>query len=116
MASGENKEAIRGPSFVHALIRIASAHDKPALACFALVVCAALQGCVSVEERQVSDGVFEIATPANRFVNSEDRARVILGLRARELCPQGFSRFSESRILDAKSLETMIWRIACNSR
>jgi hypothetical protein len=75
-----------------------------------------LQACVSVDEAQLRPGEFDIATPATGLINSEDRARVILDLRARELCPEGFNRFSESRIVDRRALETVIWRIACSMK
>jgi hypothetical protein len=81
-----------------------------------LFVCCLLQACVSVDEAQIRPGVFDIATPASELINSEGRARVILDLRARELCPQGFNRFSESRIVDRKALEIMRWRITCTSK
>lgn len=79
-----------------------------------LLVCMALAGCISVDERQIRPGVFDLSTPANELMNSEERARIILGLRARELCPEKFDRLSESRIVDATGLQTMIWRIACS--
>jgi hypothetical protein len=78
-----------------------------------LLFCFVLQACVSVDEAQLRPGIFDIATPATGFINSEDRARVILDLRARELCPQGFGRFSESRIVDRRAIEFVVWRIAC---
>jgi hypothetical protein len=78
-----------------------------------LFVWMALAGCVSVDERQIRPGVFDLSTPANELMNSDERARIILGLRARELCLEKFARLSESRIVDAKGLQTMIWRIAC---
>lgn len=78
--------------------------------------CFLLQACVSVDEAQIRPGVFDIATPASEFINSEDRARVILDLRARELCPQGFTRFSESRIVDRRALEFIAWRIVCTMK
>ena len=81
-----------------------------------LFVCWLLQACVSVDEAQIRPGGFDIATPASELINSEGRARVILDLRARELCPQGFNRFSESRIVDRKALEIMRWRITCTSK
>lgn len=80
---------------------------------FVLCACAALHACVSVDEVQVMRGVFDIATPASRFINSEGRARVILSARAGELCPNGYDRLRDSRIVDAQGIETMIWRIAC---
>ena len=80
-----------------------------------LLFCFVLQACVSVDETQLRPGIFDIATPATGFINSEDRARVILDLRARELCPQGFGRFSESRIVDRRAMESVVWRIACTS-
>jgi hypothetical protein len=73
-----------------------------------------LPGCVSVEERRVASGMFEIATPANRLINSEGRARVILGLRADELCPGGYDRRRESRVVDDTGIEIMMWRIECH--
>ena len=81
-----------------------------------LVFCGLLQACVSVDEAQIRPGVFDIATPASELINSEGRARLILDLRARELCPQGFNRFSESRMVDRKALETVTWRIACTMK
>jgi hypothetical protein len=75
-----------------------------------------LQACVSVDEAQLQPGVFDIATPASGLINSEDRARVILDLRARELCPEGFNRFSEIRSVDRRALETVMWRIACTTK
>jgi len=78
-----------------------------------LCACVAAQACVSVDEVQVMPGAFELATPASGFINSEQRARVILKLRAGELCPNGYDRLRESRILDAQGIETMAWRIAC---
>ena len=75
-----------------------------------------LQACVSVDEVQIRPGVFNVATPASEFINSEERARVVLDLRARELCPEGFRRFSESRVVDRKALETLMWRIACTMK
>ena len=81
-----------------------------------LLLCFLLQACVSVDEAQLQPGVFDIATPATGLINSEDRARVILDLRARELCPEGFNKFSESRIVDRRALETVIWRITCTMK
>jgi hypothetical protein len=81
-----------------------------------LFVCCLLQACVSVDEAQIRPGVFDIATPASELINSEGRARVILGFGARELCPNRFNRFSESRIVDRKALEIMRWRITCTSK
>jgi len=81
-----------------------------------LLLCFILQACVSVDEAQLRSGVFDIATPATGFINSEDRARVILGLRARELCPAGFDRLSESRIVDRNASEFVVWRIACRTK
>jgi hypothetical protein len=78
-----------------------------------LLFCFLLQACVSVDEAQLRPGVFDIATPATGFVNSGDRARVILGLRAHELCPHGFERFSESRTVDRNGFESVVWRITC---
>jgi len=78
----------------------------------ALGACVAVQACVSVDEVQVTPGMFELATPASRFINSEQRARVILNLRAGELCPNGYDRLRESRIMDAQGIETMTWRVA----
>lgn len=75
----------------------------------------ALSGCVSVDERQVRPGVFVISTPASEFINSEDRARIILNLRAQELCPKGFMRSREDRVIDAKGIETMAWQVACTT-
>ena len=79
----------------------------------ALGGCVAVQACVNVDEIQVMAGVFELATPASGFINSEQRARVILNLRAGELCPNGYDRLRESRIVDAQGIETVMWRIAC---
>ena len=76
-----------------------------------LAFCSA--GCVSVDERQLRPGVYLIATPASEFINSQDRARVILNLRAQELCPKGFMRFREDRIVDRKGIEIMAWQVAC---
>lgn len=75
----------------------------------------ALSGCVSVDERQVRPGVYVISTLANEFINSEGRARVILNLRAQELCPNGFMRSREDRIIDTKGLEFMAWQVACTT-
>jgi hypothetical protein len=75
----------------------------------------ALTGCVSVDEMQVGPGVFDIATPASEFINTEGRARIILSERARELCATGYNRRSESLISNRQGRQTMIWRIACRS-
>lgn len=72
-----------------------------------------LFGCVSVDERQIRPGVFVISTLASEFINTEDRARVILNLRALELCPKGFMRFSEGRTVDASDIEIVTWQVAC---
>ena len=79
----------------------------------ALGTCVAVQACVSVDEVQVMPGVFELAMPASGFTNSEERARVILKLRAGDLCPNGYDLLRESRIVDGQEIETMTWRIAC---
>ncbi len=99
---------------MRALIGIARRDYKAGFLAGVLPLFCALQACVSIDETRLTPGVFDLATPANRFINSENRARVILALRARELCPNGYSRSSESRIVDAKGIETMIWRIRCN--
>ena len=78
-----------------------------------LCACVAAQAHVSVDEVQVMPGAFEVATPASRFINSEQRARVILKLRAGELCPNGYDRLRESRIMDTRGIEIMMWRIGC---
>jgi len=81
----------------------------------ALCACVAAQACVSMDEVQVMPGAFELATPASGFINSEQRARVIFGLRAGELCPNGYDRLRESRIVDGQGIETMMWRIVCRT-
>ena len=75
----------------------------------------ALSGCVSVEERQIQPGVYVVSTLASEFINSEDRARLILNLRAQELCPKGFTRSREDRVIDTKGIETMAWQVACTT-
>src|SRR5437588_448063 len=77
-----------------------------------LCACVAAQACVSVDEVQVMPGAFELATPASGFINSEQRARVILKLRAGELCPNGYDRLRESGIVDGQGIETMMWRMS----
>jgi hypothetical protein len=77
------------------------------------VVSGFIQGCVAVEERQTGPGMFEISAPATEFTNSEERARYLIRTRAQELCPNGFERVRESRIVDTKALETVIWRVMC---
>lgn len=72
-----------------------------------------VSGCVSVDEQQVQPGVYVIATPASEFINSEDRARVILDLRAQELCPKGFMRFREDRVSGVNGIEIMAWQVSC---
>lgn len=74
-----------------------------------------VSGCVNVDERQIRPGVYVISTPASEFINSEDRARVILNLRAQELCPGGFMRFREDRIIDTKGIEFMAWQVTCTA-
>jgi hypothetical protein len=86
---------------------------RSALATALLVVSGLIPGCTTVEERQAGPGVFEISAPATEFTNSEERARYLIRLRARELCPTGFERERESRIVDSKALETVIWRVMC---
>ena len=83
--------------------------ELPAL----LAACAPLLGCVAVDQHEVQPGIFDIATPANRLINSEERAQYVLRLRSGELCPRGFDRLRESRIVDASATEIMSWRIAC---
>ncbi len=102
-----------GSMGVHVLIGIGWHDYKVGFLAGELLLLCTLQACVSVEERQVTPGVFDVATPANHFINSEGRAKVILDLRARDLCSNGYSRLRESRIVVAKGLETMAWRIAC---
>lgn len=80
-----------------------------------LLAALCLSGCVSVDELQIQSGVYVIATPASEFINSEDRARVILNLRAQELCPKGFMRFREDRVIGPKGIETMAWQVACTT-
>jgi hypothetical protein len=80
-----------------------------------LLATTCLSGCVSVDERQIRSGVYLIATPASEFINSEARARIILDLRAQELCPKGFTRFREDRDIDAKGIEIMAWQVACTT-
>jgi hypothetical protein len=80
---------------------------------FVLCTSVALQACVSVDAVQVATGMYDIATPANHFINSEGRARVILNLRAGELCPNGYDRLRESRNVDGQGTEIMVWVIAC---
>ena len=55
-----------------------------------------VQACVNVDEIQVRPGMFELATPASGFINCKQRARVILNLRAGELCPNGYDRLREA--------------------
>lgn len=57
--------------------------------------------------------MYLIGTPASEFINTEERAHVILNLRAQELCPRGFTRFREDRVSDTKGIEVMAWQIAC---
>ena len=73
-------------------------------------------GCVAIEERQTAPGTFEIAAPASEFVNSEERARYLIRLRAQELCKFGFDRSRESRIVDRKAMETIIWDVMCRDK
>jgi len=80
-----------------------------------LLTALCVSGCVSVDERQIQSGVYVIATLASELINSEQRARVILNLRAQELCPSGFTRFREDRVVDPKGIETMAWQIACTT-
>lgn len=75
----------------------------------------AVSGCVGVDERKIRPGVYVISTLASEFINSEDRARLILNLRAQELCPKGFTRSREDRIIDIKGVETMAWQVACTT-
>ncbi len=48
----------------------------------------ALQACVSIDETRLTPGVFDLATPANRFINSENRARVILDSEGTRVVPK----------------------------
>ena len=89
---------------------------QPAIALALCGVSGLIQGCVAVEERQAGPGVFEISAPATEFTNSEDRAHYLLRLRAEELCPKGFERLRESRIVDVNALETVVWRVMCRDR
>lgn len=73
----------------------------------------AVSACASVEERQIRPGAYVISTLASEFINSEDRARVILNLRAQELCPKGFMRSREDRVIDTKGIEIMAWEVSC---
>jgi hypothetical protein len=74
-----------------------------------------VSGCVSVEQRQIRPGVYVISTPASEFINSEGRARVILNLRAQELCSKGFMRFREDRVIDTKGIEIVAWQVSCTT-
>lgn len=74
-----------------------------------------VSGCLSVDARRIRPGVYVIATPASEFVNSEGRARVILNLRAQELCPKGYMRFREDRVSDAKGVEILAWQVSCTT-
>lgn len=78
-----------------------------------LLTAACVSGCLSVDARQIRPGVYLIGTPASEFINTEERAHVILDLRAQELCPGGFTRFREDQVSDAKGIEVMAWQIAC---
>jgi hypothetical protein len=70
-----------------------------------------LVGCVAIDEMQIGPRVFDIATPASGLMNTEGRARVILGERTRELCHTGYERRSESLIVDRQGHATVIWRV-----
>lgn len=74
-----------------------------------------LSSCVSVDERQIWPGVYAIATPASEFINSGERAHVILDLRAQELCPKGFVRLREDRVINPKGIEIIAWTVSCSS-
>lgn len=91
-------------------IRNVTGHRAPSMLLLGTIC---VSGCVSVDERQIRSGVYVIATPASEFVNSEERARVILNLRAQELCPKGFMRFREDRVSNSKGIEIMAWQVAC---
>ena len=78
-----------------------------------LLAATSVSGCLSVDARQIRPGVYLIGTTASEFINTEERARMILNLRAQELCPGGFTRFREDRVSDTKGIEVMAWQIAC---
>ncbi len=115
-----NAAPIAGAAFLHKAVWISPIRGRlvfpnPGRNKLLLLICTVLTSCISIDERSIRPGVFDLSTPANGFINSEQRARIILGMRARELCPHGFDRLSESRIVDARALETMIWRVACRA-
>jgi hypothetical protein len=70
-------------------------------------------GCAAVDERMISTGVYDLATPASGFLNNDDRARVILDARSRMLCRSGYTLQSERAIEDRAGRRTMMRRIAC---
>lgn len=80
---------------------------------FALIFAGLCTGCLSLDERQIAPELFDISTPASELINSGERARVILDLRAHELCPKGYMRISEDHTMDRTGVETMRWRVAC---
>ena len=83
--------------------------------CVSLILFSVAGGCVAIDERRTGPGTFEIAAPASEFVNSEERARYLIRLRAQELCRHGFDRLRESRIVDRKAMETIIWDVMCRT-
>ena len=81
----------------------------------AVLAVVAMSGCVAVDERMTGQQMFAISTPASGFINTEMRAHVILNLRAGEICPKGFTRFAEDRVVRPGGIEFMIWRINCRT-
>jgi hypothetical protein len=81
----------------------------------AIVAMVTLAGCVAVDETRVGLGSYQLVTPANGQLNSVERARVILGVRSQELCPNGYERTVSRVVTDSVGRETLIWRIACRN-